>query len=126
MPVPTPDARRVSQSLRALSQADPDLQRMHALVPWLVTWDDHEVDNDYANDRSEHLDAQFLVRRAAAYQAYYEHMPLRHSAQCRVGRTCDSMTATRLAICCRSICWMTGNTAHRRPARDPVWGAFLG
>jgi alkaline phosphatase D len=64
-------------------RTDPDLQRMHALVPWLVTWDDHEVDNDYANDQSEHLDPQFLLRRAAAYQAYYEHMPLRHSARPR-------------------------------------------
>jgi alkaline phosphatase D len=64
-------------------RTDPDLQRMHALVPWLVTWDDHEVDNDYANDQSEHLDPQFLARRAAAYQAYYEHMPLRPSARPR-------------------------------------------
>jgi alkaline phosphatase D len=64
-------------------RTDPDLQRMHALVPWLVTWDDHEVDNDYANEQSEHLDPQFLLRRAAAYQAYYEHMPLRHSARPR-------------------------------------------
>jgi alkaline phosphatase D len=62
-------------------RTDPDLQRMHTLVPWLMTWDDHEVDNDYANEQSEHLDPQFLVRRAAAYQAYYEHMPLRHSAR---------------------------------------------
>jgi alkaline phosphatase D len=58
---------------------DPDLQRMHALVPWLVTWDDHEVDNDYADDVQEHLDPGFLQRRAAAYQAYFEHMPLRFS-----------------------------------------------
>jgi alkaline phosphatase D len=64
-------------------RTDPDLQHMHALLPWLVTWDDHEVDNDYANEQSEHLDPQFLVRRAAAYQAYYEHMPLRHSARPR-------------------------------------------
>jgi alkaline phosphatase D len=49
---------------------------MHASAPWLVTWDDHEVDNDYANDESEDLDPNFLARRAAAYQAYYEHMPL--------------------------------------------------
>ena len=75
--VPQPPPRNIA--------ADPDLQRMHALVPWLVTWDDHEVDNDYANDQSEHLDPQFLIRRAAAYQAYYEHMPLRHSAG-RAGR----------------------------------------
>lgn len=62
-------------------KSDADLQRSHAAFPWLVTWDDHEVDNDYANDRSEDLDPNFLVRRAAAYQAYWEHMPLRRSAR---------------------------------------------
>ncbi|MCO5098088.1 MAG: alkaline phosphatase D family protein [Rhodocyclaceae bacterium] len=61
-------------------KSDADLQRCHAAFPWLVTWDDHEVDNDYANDRSEDLDPEFLVRRAAAYLAYWEHMPLRRSA----------------------------------------------
>ena len=62
----------------ALYKSDPDLQAAHAACPWLVTWDDHEVQNDYANDRSQHLDdpALFLERRAAAYRAYYEHMPL--------------------------------------------------
>ncbi len=64
----------------ALYKSDPDLQRSHAAAPWIVTWDDHEVDNDYANDRSEDLDPEFLTRRAAAYQAYYEHMPLARSA----------------------------------------------
>jgi alkaline phosphatase D len=66
----------------ALYKTDPDLQAAHALCPWLVTWDDHEVQNDYADDRSQHLnDPQwFLARRAAAYQAYYEHMPLRREA----------------------------------------------
>jgi alkaline phosphatase D len=62
----------------ALYKRDQDLQAAHAAFPWLVTWDDHEVDNDYANDRSQDLDEPeaFLARRAAAYQAYYEHMPL--------------------------------------------------
>jgi alkaline phosphatase D len=62
----------------ALYKSDADLQAAHAAFPWLVTWDDHEVSNDYANDRSQYLDppAEFLQRRAAAYQAYYEHMPL--------------------------------------------------
>ncbi len=62
----------------ALYKTDLHLQAAHAACPWLVTWDDHEVDNDYANDRSQDLDAVdvFLRRRAAAYQAYYEHMPL--------------------------------------------------
>jgi alkaline phosphatase D len=58
-------------------KTDPDLQALHAQVPWLVTWDDHEVDNDYADQRSEDLDPRFLTRRAAGYQAYFEHMPLR-------------------------------------------------
>jgi alkaline phosphatase D len=62
-------------------KTDRDLQRMHAAVPWLVSWDDHEVDNDYADNRSEDLDRDFLSRRAAAYQAYFEHMPLRASAR---------------------------------------------
>jgi alkaline phosphatase D len=45
----------------------------------VVTWDDHEVANDYADDRSQaaHPREWFLARRAAAYQAYYEHLPLR-------------------------------------------------
>ena len=29
------------------------LQAAHAAFPWVVTWDDHEVDNDYADDRPE-------------------------------------------------------------------------
>ncbi|MEZ5441264.1 MAG: alkaline phosphatase D family protein [Lysobacterales bacterium] len=57
-------------------KTDPDLQRAHAAMPWLFTWDDHEVDNDPSSEQSEHLDPRFLLRRAAAYQAYYEHMPL--------------------------------------------------
>jgi alkaline phosphatase D len=64
-------------------KTDPALQAMHAAAPWLVTWDDHEFDNNCAADISEHLEVtreDFLKRRAAAYQAYYEHMPLRRAA----------------------------------------------
>jgi alkaline phosphatase D len=62
----------------ALYRSDPDLQAAHAACPWIVTWDDHEVDNDYADDRAEDGMPReaFLQRRAAAYRAYYEHMPL--------------------------------------------------
>jgi alkaline phosphatase D len=62
----------------ALYRGDPDLQRAHAACPWLMVWDDHEVGNDYAGDRSEEADvpAFTLARRAAAYRAYYEHLPL--------------------------------------------------
>jgi alkaline phosphatase D len=57
---------------------DPALQAAHAVAPWLVTWDDHEVENDYADDLDQDADppALFLQRRAAAYQAYYENMPV--------------------------------------------------
>jgi alkaline phosphatase D len=64
----------------ALYRTDPDLQALHAAAPCLMTWDDHEVENDYANEWSQHVESapeDFLRRRAAAYQAYYEHMPLR-------------------------------------------------
>jgi len=62
----------------ALYRSDPDLQAAHAACPWLAIWDDHEVDNDYADNRPEDGMArgEFLLRRAAAYRAYYEHMPL--------------------------------------------------
>lgn len=58
-------------------RSDPLLRRAHAHCPWLLVWDDHEVENDYAGDLSRYTDRRsFLRRRAAAYQAYYEHMPL--------------------------------------------------
>lgn len=57
---------------------DPHLQAAHAAHPWVLMWDDHEVVNDYANDQDRHYtDPQhMLLRRAAAYQAYFEHQPL--------------------------------------------------
>jgi alkaline phosphatase D len=66
----------------ALYKADPDLRAAHASSPFIVTWDDHEVDNDYATSRDEQNTPPevFLLRRAAAYQAYYESMPLRPGA----------------------------------------------
>jgi alkaline phosphatase D len=62
----------------ALYKLDADLQAAHAAFPWLAIWDDHEVADDYADDRSYTTrdPAQFLRMRAAAYQAYWEHMPL--------------------------------------------------
>jgi alkaline phosphatase D len=58
---------------------DADLQQLHAQSTALVTWDDHEVANDYADRWSQFNDDPdlFLRRRAAAYQAFYEHMPVR-------------------------------------------------
>ncbi len=66
-------------------KSDPDLQAAHAVAPWIVTWDDHEVGNDYAGLRDERMAQDFAARRAAAYQAFYEHMPLRLPAVRRDG-----------------------------------------
>ncbi|MEA5567018.1 alkaline phosphatase [Anabaena sp. UHCC 0399] len=66
----------------ALYKSDVNLQAAHANFPWVVTWDDHEVDNNYANLTPEDNQSPtaFEQRRANAYQAYYEHMPLRLSS----------------------------------------------
>ena len=64
----------------ALYKGDADLQAAHAACPWFLVWDDHEVQNDYAGltvGDSGPAVVDFAARRAAAYQAYYEHMPLR-------------------------------------------------
>lgn len=64
-------------------KSDPNLQALHACAPSIATWDDHEVQNDYANRWSQDPSVSpeaFLKRRAAAYQAFYEHMPLRPSS----------------------------------------------
>lgn len=70
----------------ALHKSDAELQAMHAACPWLLTWDDHEVQNDYAGASPGYSGppvADFAARRAAAYQAFYEHMPLRASVLTR-------------------------------------------
>ncbi len=64
----------------ALYQSDPDLQLAHARFPWMVTWDDHEVQNDYANTQSQY-EGDISALRAAAYQAWYEHQPVRRPAR---------------------------------------------
>ena len=69
----------------ALYRRDEDLQAAHAAFPWIVTWDDHEAENNYAGEFPENgpASALFVQRRASAYQAYYEHMPLRRSSMPR-------------------------------------------
>ncbi len=67
----------------ALHKSDPALQAAHAAAPWLMVWDDHEVENDYAGLQGNALQADFAQQRAAAYQAYWEHMPFPKSARPR-------------------------------------------
>ncbi|MFE1782361.1 alkaline phosphatase D family protein [Streptomyces sp. NPDC059506] len=63
----------------ALYKSDEDLRAAHAAFPWVVTWDDHETENNYAGDTPENgvPREEFLLRRAAAYRAYWENQPLR-------------------------------------------------
>jgi alkaline phosphatase D len=74
-----PPLRTLAQYRARYAQykGDPALQAAHAAAPWLLIWDDHEVDNDYANDQGQWLQgAAFLRQRAAAYQAWWEHQPV--------------------------------------------------
>ncbi|MFD3517888.1 alkaline phosphatase D family protein [Streptomyces sp. NPDC058657] len=63
----------------ALYKTDPDLRAAHAAHPFVVTWDDHETENNYAGGTPENdvPPEEFLLRRAAAYRAYWENQPLR-------------------------------------------------
>ncbi|MFE9680303.1 alkaline phosphatase D family protein [Streptomyces sp. NPDC006285] len=67
----------------ALYKSDPDLRAAHATHPFVVTWDDHETENNYAGAISENDDPpqEFLLRRAAAYRAHWENQPLRRAQQ---------------------------------------------
>ncbi|NMG31027.1 alkaline phosphatase D family protein [Aromatoleum evansii] len=62
-------------------RTDPDLQTLHAAVPFICVWDDHEMCNDVWREGADNHDADtegdFFVRRAAAVQAYHEWIPIR-------------------------------------------------
>jgi alkaline phosphatase D len=63
-------------------KSDPALQGIHAACPWIVTWDDHEVENNYAGlvPQFPAEAPEFPARRAAGYRAWWEHMPVRLDA----------------------------------------------
>lgn len=61
-------------------RTDPDLQALHAAMPWICVWDDHEVANDTWKAGAENHQANegdFFVRRNAAVKAYHEWLPTR-------------------------------------------------
>jgi alkaline phosphatase D len=72
------------RNLHALYKTSADLQQSHARFPYVVTFDDHEVDNDWAAYYSQEYPRvgfeEFAAIRGAAFQAYYEHLPLRRSS----------------------------------------------
>jgi alkaline phosphatase D len=64
----------------ALYKMDPDFKAVHESAPFIVSWDDHEVENNYTEvDENDIPQEIFALRRAAAYQAWYETMPVRVS-----------------------------------------------
>lgn len=76
------EVRTVDDYRRRYAQykSDPMLQAAHRRCPWVVTWDDHEVDNNYAGlvgENGMESTEQMRARRAAAYQAWWEHQPVR-------------------------------------------------
>jgi len=87
--------------------SDPDLQAMRAAAPFVVVFDDHEVEQDWAGDTANDPVAwpkeKFLARRAAAFQAFYEHMPIRTAQKpsgpdIRIYRSLDFGTLARLHV----------------------------
>jgi len=84
----------------ALYKNDPDLQAAHAAAPFIMSYDDHEVDNNWAGDISEENTPPelFLLRRAAAFQAWYEHMPVPPGAATRAGLVSSRIGASPSGI----------------------------
>ena len=83
MPAPIANDLKSYRAYHAAVKTDPHLQAAHAIAPWLVIWDDHEAVNDYRNGYTPegHTPESWVARRRAAYQAYYEHMPIRRRAR---------------------------------------------
>ena len=94
-------------------RTDPHLQAAHARFPFIVTWDDHEVEDNYAGDISKKnrdadpsndiSPADFRGRRARAYKAYFEHMPLDprlslNGADAQMYRTFDWGSLARFCV----------------------------
>jgi len=75
--------------IHARYKTSPDLQAAHAVFPFVVTFDDHEIENNWAagisqtDDEASNAPARFEALRANAFQAFYEHLPLRRAARPR-------------------------------------------
>ena len=87
IPVPVAMTLDDYRLLHACYKLDPHLQDAHAAAPWLLIWDDHEVENDWGGGYSESISdpEKFLRRKTAAIKAYCEHLPLRLSIRRQPG-----------------------------------------
>jgi alkaline phosphatase D len=105
-----PEPRTVEGYRRryALHHADPDLQAAHAAAPWVSVFDDHEVQNNWAGDHPETPQPDFLGRRAAAFRAWYENVPVRLPQRPR-GSTIQ---------CFRRLAWGATATFHMLDTRQ--------
>jgi alkaline phosphatase D len=76
---PEPTTLEEYRNRYARYKSDPQLQAAHAVCPWFMIWDDHEVENNYASlvPQAQADVAGFARRRFAAYQAWWEHQPVR-------------------------------------------------
>lgn len=109
-------------------KSDPDgwLKKVHAAAPMIVTWDDHEVANDYAGTRPEFRDEKgFVQRRAAAYRAYFENMPLRPSALGQVAADGGRRIYRQLGFGKLMRLYMMDTRQYRSPQPCP-WGSKHG
>lgn len=65
----------------ALYRADPALQALHAKMPWITVWDDHEfANNAYVGDAENHnptTQGDWVARKNTAAQVYHEWLPIR-------------------------------------------------
>ncbi len=125
---PTAEALTLDQYRARYAQTKSDalLQRAHARAPWVITWDDHEVDNDYAGLHEENgmeSEEQVHQRRAAAYQAWWEHQPVRVPraaswGDLAIARTIDWGTLARF--------WVLDTRQYRSPQPcEDQWGVVV-
>jgi len=65
----------------ALYKSDPDLQAAHASAAFVMSFDDHETDNDWGGewDQDRTPPEVFALRKLAAMQAWYENLPVRRA-----------------------------------------------
>ena len=91
---------------------DPDLQAAHAAFPWIVTPDDHEVENNYAGAISEQNDPRDAFLAAAPPPTRRTTSTCRCAAvPCRAGRRCSCIASSRTESSRRSSSWTRGSTA---------------
>lgn len=120
----------------ALYKSDPDLRAAHAAHPFAVVFDDHEVSNNWAGTVNGHGHGgpHFMARRAAGFQAWYEHMPVRRAQRpngpyIRIYRTLDYGGLIHMQMCdtrqYRTPQPCGGHTAPRCPGDSDPHAAMM-